>query len=316
MVQLRLPRFRRARDVPAIELTERDKEALRLVHRHRFLRSSHLVKLLPGSRQQILRRLQRLFHHGFLERPPAQIEYFGRNGSRAIAYGLGNKGAAWLKHNLNLPLNRLDWSGRNRSAGRLFLEHALLVSDVMVAIELACRRDGQVRLLTDDDLPSLDPLRNRHDSLQWRVSINNRTKLGVIPDRVFGLEIRDPNGKPKRAYFFLEADRGTMPVKRQTLAVSSVYRKMLAYEATWTQGLHRSRLGLHRFRVLTVTTTPARARSMLDACRGLERGRGLFLFTDAEAIRTHENPLLLGWHCGRGGSQDSLIDGSSAPTPY
>ena len=183
MVQLRLPRFRRTRDVPAIELTGRDKEALRLVHRHRFLRSSHLVKLLPGSRQQILRRLQRLFHHGFLERPPAQIEYFGRNGSRAIAYGLGNKGAAWLKQNLNLPLNRLDWGGRNRNIGRLFLEHALLVSDVMVAIQLACRRDGRVRLLTGDDLPSPEPSLTRPEPLQWRVSIKNRTKLGVCQRR-------------------------------------------------------------------------------------------------------------------------------------
>jgi Replication-relaxation len=314
MIQIRLPRFRRVRDVPRIELTERDKETLLLVHRHRFLRSSHLVQLLPGSRQQILRRLQRLYHHGFLERPRAQIEYFGRNGSRAIAYGLGNKGAAWLKHNLNLPSNRMDWGGRNRSAGRLFLDHALLISDVMVALELACRRHGKVRLLTDDALPLPDSLRARFGPLQWRVSVNHRTKLGVIPDRVFGLEIQERAGRPKRAFFFLEADRGTMPVERQTLAISSVYRKMLAYEATWTQGLHRSRLGFHRFRVLTVTTTPARVRSMIDACRALERGRGLFLFTDVEAFRTHEDPLALAWHCGRCGSPESLTDGLSPKT--
>ena len=100
-----------------------------------------------------------------------------------------------------------------------------------------------------------------------------------------------------------------MPVKRQTLAVSSVYRKMLAYEATWTQGLHRSRLGLHRFRVLTVTTTPARVQSMLDACCALERGKGLFLFSDAESFRTYGNPLEMGWRCGYGGLQETLIHG-------
>ena len=41
------------------------------------------------------------------------------------------------------------------------------------------------------------------------------TKLGVIPDRVFALEYADQNGQMQRVYFFLEADRGTMPVVRR-----------------------------------------------------------------------------------------------------
>jgi hypothetical protein len=44
----------------------------------------------------VLRRLQRLFQHGYLERPRCQIDYY-QSGSRRIACGLGNKGAAWLK---------------------------------------------------------------------------------------------------------------------------------------------------------------------------------------------------------------------------
>jgi hypothetical protein len=36
-------------------------------------------------------------------------------------------------------------------------------------------------------------------------------------------------------HFFLEADRGTMPVTRWTLSQTSFFRKLLAYEATWTQ---------------------------------------------------------------------------------
>ena len=80
-----------------MRVTERDRKIIRLVHQNRFLRSSHIVALLEGSSQQMLRRLQLLYHHGFLVRPPAQIEYYRQGGSRHLVYGLGNRGAAILK---------------------------------------------------------------------------------------------------------------------------------------------------------------------------------------------------------------------------
>ena len=56
MSPTRLPRFKRVSSIRAIELTDRDREILIQVHRHRFLRSTQLVALLGGSRQHILRR--------------------------------------------------------------------------------------------------------------------------------------------------------------------------------------------------------------------------------------------------------------------
>src|SRR5688572_25716485 len=93
MESVRLPRFKRSADIPPFRLTERDVDVLRHVQRHRFLRSSHLAALIGGSRQQLLRRLQLLFHHGYLDRPRAQLEYFDRGGSQSIVYGLANEGA-------------------------------------------------------------------------------------------------------------------------------------------------------------------------------------------------------------------------------
>lgn len=308
MEQNRLHRFQRAPGVGPIELTERDREILRQVHRHRFLRSSHLIDLVGGSRQHVLRRLQLLYHHGYLERPRAQIDYFNQGGSRAIAYGLGNKGAALLKRELSLPFHRLDWGPKNRNAGRIFLEHAILISDIMVGLELACRRQENVRLLTADELRFPETARRQREPFQWSVRLNGGKKVGVIPDRVFGLEYTVPGVKPTRAYYFLEADRGTMPVTRQNLSQSSFYRKLLAYEATWIQAIHRTRLGLHRFRVLTVTSTPQRVVTLVEACCQLERGRGLFLFTDAESFRAHANPLAFSWASARESALESLLD--------
>jgi hypothetical protein len=303
MPQTRLPRFRRAGEIAPMELTSRDRDILKQVQRHRFLRSSQVVLLLGGSRQHVLRRLQLLYHHGFLERPRAQLDYFHQGGgSRSLVYGLGNKGAAILKQELALPFHRLRWDVRNRATGRLYLEHTLLIAELMVGLEVACRRHGGVKLLTGDEvLPTVaNPQR---EPFRWQVQVTPRLKCGVIPDQVFALEF--PEGR--RQFYFLEADRATMPVVRQNLAQSSIYRKLLAYEATWTQGLHRSRFGFNRFRVLTVTRSPERVQTMVAACRQLNRGQGLFLFADADSFARHPDPLTLAWASVKGVAE-TLLD--------
>jgi Replication-relaxation len=275
----RLPRFKRTLDVAPMELTERDREIIRHVDRHRFLRSPQILALVGGSSQQVLRRLQLLFHHGYLERPREQLDYFHKGGSHHMAYGLGNKGAAYIKRaGLGLPYIR---SGeKNRSVARAFLEHALWISEIMVGIELACRADGRIRLLWGHELPVSGEIRHPPQPFRWNIKLRNGVKRGVVPDRVFALEDADGN----RIFYFLEADRGTMPVVRSDLSQSSMYRKFLAYEATWLQSVHVTQFGFHRFRVLTVTTGPDRIASLIAACRQLEHGQGLFLFTDMASL--------------------------------
>src|SRR3954449_12078951 len=90
-VQPRRPRFERAPIRPMV-LTPRDLLILRAVHRHRLLRSTQLIALSEGSRQTTLRRLQLLFHHGYLDRPPMQLDWYAR-GSEPLVYALGNRGA-------------------------------------------------------------------------------------------------------------------------------------------------------------------------------------------------------------------------------
>ena len=301
-----LPRFKRAATVAHIQLTERDHEIIRLVHRHRFLRSHQIVALIGGSAQQLSRRLQLLFHHGYLERPRAQLEYYERSGSQTIAYGLGNKSSSLLQNDSgSIPAS---WGEKNRAIGRIYLAHALLVSDVMVSLELACRQHG-VRLLHEDELqlPVEVPLR-------WRVKLRDGTKLGVIPDRVFALEYPDQNGQMQRVYYFLEADRGTMPVVRQKLSQTSFYRKLLAYEATWTNKVHQRHLGIPRFRVLTVTTSAARVKSLLDACSRLQRGHGLFLFADQSVLQ--KELLTAVWQCGKAAAMSALVDMPNPASPH
>jgi len=304
---IRLPRFQRVPGIRPIQITERDRNLIQLVHHHRFLRSSHITALVGDSSQQLLRRLQLLYHHGYLERPRAQIDCYHRACSRHIIYGLGTRGGALLKRESTLTTRELNWGAKNRGVGRLFLEHAVLISDVMVALELACRKSGRVRLIQGRDLSILEATKRQREPFRWRVSLNNRQKLGLIPDAVFALEFIDQPTCRNRAFIFLEADRATMPVMRQNLAQTSFYRKLLAYEATWRQGIHRSRFGFHRFRVLTVTSSPQRVESLVGACTSLERGHGLFLFGDRHSL-AQADLFAYDWKTGRPPETARLLD--------
>ena len=301
-MQSRLPRFNRITTVATMQPTERDRNIIQLIHRHRFLRSHQIIALLGGSPQQVSRRLKLLYHHGYLERPRAQLQYYERGGSKSIAYGLGNKGGALLKQEYGIAVHPDSWSEKNHVIGRVYLEHTLFVADVMASLELAGRKRGDVRLLYEDQLGLLV----EKQSFQWRVKMQNGLKLGVVPDRVFALEYTDQSGQVQRTYFFLEADRGTMPVVRKGLAQTSFYRKLLAYEATWTRKIRQRHLGIHRFRVLTVTTSAARVKSLVDACSQLERGHGLFLFADREILSG--DMFSSRWQTGRPGETGSLLD--------
>ncbi|MEI6195345.1 MAG: replication-relaxation family protein [Verrucomicrobiota bacterium] len=297
-MQKRLPRFRRVPIATPLWLEERDWRIIRLVHRHRFLRSDQIAAFIGGSLQRIVRRLQLLFHQGYLERPLAQLESYYRPGSRAIVYGLGNKGEELLEQEFGITPS---WRDKNRAVGRMLLEHTLLVADVMVSIELACRKRGDVQVVYEDDLT----ISTERQPFQWRVTIPNREKLTVIPDFVFALDYLDATGQRQRAYFFLEADRGTMPVKRHALSQTSFYRKLLAYEATWVQDIHRQQLGINRFRVLTVTTIPKRVETLVQACSELKRGQRLFLFANDSILSGDVFSQV--WHSGRSGETGTLL---------
>ena len=288
----RRPRFRRVSEIPSIQLTKRDIEILRQIHRHRFLRSRHIVELVDGSSQQILRRLQLLFHHGYIERPRAQIDYYHRGGSRHIVYGIGNKGATVLKRDSETP-HRADWTGKNRAVGRLFLEHALLISDVLVSLEIACRNSERVRFIPREQLQLPDRIKQHRDPFRWSVTLGNRQKLSLIPDAVFALEFSDKSRRKELIHFFLEADRGTMPIRREHLSQTSFFRKLLAYEATWKQGLHRSRFGFNRFRVISISCSRRRVENLSGASSTLRGCYGLFVFANRKDLEKSNTVNLL-----------------------
>lgn len=163
---------------------------------------------------------------------------------------------------------------------RPYIEHALMVADIMVAIEIAARHREDLDLVHAEQLLSL---RTRPDrSHPWKLSTDlvvgrERHSVTLIPDAVFALRFRDTGGC---AYFFLEADRGTMPINRADFAQTSIRRKLLAYLAALKARQHVERFGSPNLRVLTVTSGRDRLRSLLaaldDVMHRVPTGRFLF----------------------------------------
>ena len=284
----RRPRFQRAEAPPAFHITARDVEIIRQVARHRFLRSTHLFQLVSGTPQKISERLGPLYHAGFLDRPRSQIEYHVRGGGSApLVYGLGSRGAQLLKIQDGLDNADVDWARKNHKTGREFILHTLAVADLRVALTVACRQHKGYSVLDPDQLLAAAPeeTQRARSPWSWRVKAQHKgamREIGLLPDYVFALMLPDGRRRP----FIVEIDRGTMPVERTTLELSSMLRKFLAYEGGRKQDLHTSRFGWRNFRVLVVTSSEERAetmRALIGRTPALNNSP-LFLFANHETL--------------------------------
>lgn len=317
----RKPRYRRV-DIPRFEVTERDCEILRLVARHRFIRSKQIVAVLTAyapssSGQQILRRLELLFHGGYLTRPQAQSERFRvGGGSEPMTYCLGNKGSDLLAERFAYRRAAVDWTAKARTAKRGEIEHALEVTDFMVGLELACSRRRSLRIIhLDEILTQIAPEETRKNPKPyfWPVSVRWRGKESVIhpiPDRIFGIQdLNRPEGR-NRKFFFAEVDRGTMPAVRLDLSKTSFIRKLLAYGHTYQQDLHTAIYGFSNVRILTITKGRKRIESIIAAHREHTWqlcSPALFLFVDRAALLDEDDVFSRPW-IDASGAAHNLID--------
>ncbi len=298
-------RTRFQRDTPPpMRLTSDDLTVIHHVAKHRFLRSTHLIALLDRPAKKLLERLAALYHNAYLDRPKAQLDYYATAGSAPIVYALGNKGAAILTELDGTPRAKVDWTDKNRTAGRAFIEHTLMIADFMTTLESAirCRRD--VRLIEALDILAAAPAETRRAQNPWKLpaSLSHAGamhNIGVIPDKVFGLDFTETR---KRSYFFLEADRATMPVTRSHPRQTSFNQKILGYLAGGgVRNAHGAHLGIGNFRVLTVTTSPQRMKTMwLAQNEATKGGSRQFLFVDHAKLKACPDVLAMEWMNGKG----------------
>jgi hypothetical protein len=241
-----------------------------------------------------------------------------------MIYGLGNKGADLLTQEFRISRAKVDWTSKNRTAQVAFLEHTLEVANFMVCLELACRQRKDVEIIEPEEIlaRTLAETREKDNPFAFQVKAKrpgdreaSQFTFGIIPDKIFGLHFVDLPAGRNRAYFFLEADRATMPVKRKNLFKTSFYKKMLGYytASPMKQGVFKETFGFKNARVLTATKSQDRINTMIEAGKDVdERGKGtrMFWFAQAGNFNLGEPEKALGkiWQNGRDQGLFSLVD--------
>jgi hypothetical protein len=294
--------FRRTETPRGMELTARDLTLLAHVARLRILTSAQLARLDGGSAQGVLRCLRSLFDHGFLDRPRSQTATLLDQGPAPLAYALGQKGARALReygHRIN---NGVDWTEKNKRAGSFFLNHTIEIADFMIGVELACRAQGNIHIIREEQIIAAAPVETQsaREPLRWEaVSIERgkRERWSAVPDGLFGLTFADETA----AYFLLECDRGSIPITRSVGDHRSFRRKLKTYYDGWRAQRHLKQFGVKQMRVLTITSSQERMHNMVGAVRSITEGRGsnFFLFVDRETLAASD-PLSVEWVSGKG----------------
>ena len=204
----RRPHFRRYAPVP-MRATEDDIEIIAHVGKHRFRRSTDIVRHIGRPAKKIIERLTVLYHNGYLDRPRAQLDYFDPHHRAPYVYALGNRGAALLAERDGAKPNGIDWTDKNREAGRPFIDHALLIGDVMTAAERVARARHDVLLLEPGDILAKAPQTTQRSDNPWRLTaqLTIETDKGtvleehsIIPDKALGLDFTIERKIP---YFWL-----------------------------------------------------------------------------------------------------------------
>jgi hypothetical protein len=185
-------------------------------------------------------------------------------------YAITNQGIQHLrKEGLIQNITETDYNHKNRAIGEPFIRHTLLVSQFRAVITLACRSHPELKLLGWCEGRAIQ------DSIEVSLP-QGFERIPVAADGFFSLGSRE-----RRAHYFLEADRGSMPIKRFTA-------KIIGFHAWWRERRHEEKLGIKNFRVLTVTTNETHMRNLIAGARRLEevqRDGRMFLFTTEDQLQ-------------------------------
>lgn len=304
-------KLNRKKAVP-IKLTGRDQQILLALHKYRFLTTDHLQALTgTKSRWGMNARLRLLYDHKYVDRPKAQHTIFAYADKRPLVYALGNKGASCLSTRFGLKMPaKVYWTEKNRRVREKHIEHTLGISDFMVSIEIMCADRPELEFIEPDTILANSPAQTRQARypFRWKTQIADKGKrhdIAIVPDYVFGIKNRQTT---QERFYFVEIDRGTMPVTRRDITQTSFLRKILSYADTFERSLALKRFGIKGFQVLTVTTSEARIKAIQNAIATLpERpfSAGTFLFKTKVDNQIHFS-FHSDWQTSKGASADII----------
>jgi hypothetical protein len=287
----RLPRYQQMGTgrVGSLVLTDRDRAVLDNLYHYRLLSTSQLELLRQHdpdsdcqfhSRRALNTRLQRLFHHRYVNRVQRPLD----KGSLEPIYLLDVNGAKAMA----AVYGEVSYKTPAQLPKGEFIEHTLAINTFRVALDVALRSQDEFVLETWQYAPKL--------SVPSAQPPERSPKL-LIPDAAVTLRRED-----RRRYFYLEMDLGTEPSR-------TLREKCETYYSYWRSGAFGKEHGEPAdkgFRVLFVGQSPAREETMQKVIVGLPHGRAMFL-TAVMADVTYECILQAIWWNESNGSRLGLI---------
>ncbi len=252
-----------------MQLTARDIEVVKAVYAYKFLTQAQIQALLFPSKWAAQYRLIRLYQNRYLNRVFTPVAF----GLGKTIYCLDNRGADLVAGQLGVSQDQLDWQRKRARVGWPFLEHALAINDVRIALTLACRASGCCLEEWVDE----STLKKEHGKEEERVTLRGAggrvQRVAVIADGYFVLRCAG-----RRAHFFIEVDRSTVSNKRWM-------QKVRAYNAYYQTGRYRAKYGTNSLRILTVTPSEIRLANLKSSTERAGGGKMFWFTRFAEACR-------------------------------
>lgn len=308
----RLPRYRREpKRFKGSLLSAVDWQLIEAVGLHRVVQSHHLDQLLPDvNADHVRRRLQQLFHTGYLDRPDAQKALTGSHeGSASMVHTLTAAGARLLADEHGLEVRPRKPGGELTQ-----LKHDLATTDFLVSLAVDCAQSKNLELVHFAELLRELPEPGRLEANRggWRVVVTfagYQRSVHPRPDAIFAIANRKVDPPKNRVFHFLETDRESMPIIPRVgeqagqrvgyspLDKPTIVRKFLQYTVTLERGLHQQLFGMPNIRIVLFCKTRARVESMIAAHR--EHVRAFpqqYLFIDRETLLASGEPFYrLSW---------------------
>ena len=259
----RRSRFKRTNTSKNIITTDRDIEILRWLYRYRYLRTPQLISFLqPKSKKRFIERLGDLFHEtGLIDRPKAQWRHFDSRCTPMI-YELSAKGQSFLESRNQLSQRATTLSRRKRTGTTIQLDHAMMIVDALVEIELTTIAKPDQRFVGVDEILARAPVTTTSAPNPLSVPVTIQPSAAfpdikspwdthIIPDALYGIEYLIDGDKRYR-FWALECEN-TSPRYRATAKMTSLVRKHAAYDALIKSGGYKKHWGIPNLKLKVVT---------------------------------------------------------------
>ena len=250
----RRSRFKRTPTGKRLVRTDRDLAILQWLYRYRYLTATQLSAILkPRSNKRFIERLGDLFHEtALINRPPAQWRSFDAR-YRPITYELSPSGVALLEHRNALTKRATTFSRRAKAGRAIQFDHAMMVVEALLAVELATIAKLDQRFVPVDEILERAPEQTcrARNPLAIPVTLQPCADLPglrkpwqthIIPDALYGIEYQI-DGDARYRFWALECEN-TTPKRRSLARNSSIARKHAAYDALLGSRVYRDHWGI------------------------------------------------------------------------